>query len=348
VSPSGATPHVPEIAKEWPPARFDTAAGPTVRSARMRHAFIVDPLPALNVMGDTTILFMREAQRRGHEVWTGRVETLAVGEGGSPYMWLSRTALRDGDPWYATEPERPARLSEFDVVWMRKDPPYDLNYVWATHLLERAPASTRVINSPRGLRDVTEKLFVLRFPDLCPETLVSRRIDELLAFRDKLGGEMIVKPVPGAGGEGVFHLRADDRNVRAILEMATRHGTEYQIAQRYLPEIREGDKRIVVLDGEPIGAVMRVPQHWETRANFHVGGSPVRTALDERDREICARIGPALVEHGILFAGIDVIGEWLTEVNVTSPTGLVEINALEGTELERAVLDRVESTASPG
>jgi glutathione synthase len=308
----------------------------------MRHAFIVDPLPSLNVEKDSTVAFMREASRRGHEVVTGQVQTLAVGEGGHASALLAPTRLLEGSPWYALGDAAPARLRDFDVVWMRKEPPYDLNYFFATHLLDRIEPPTLVVNSPRGLREVTEKLFTLRFPDLCPETLVSRRIDELLAFREKLGGEMIIKPLPGCGGEGVFHLTRDDRNVVALLELATRHGTEYQMAQRYIPEVRQGDKRILVVEGEPVGAVLRVPLHWETRANFHVGGSPVRAPLTRRDREICARIGPALVLHGIVFAGIDVIGDWLTEVNVTSPTGVREVNELDGVRIEANVLDAVE------
>jgi glutathione synthase len=308
----------------------------------MRHAFIVDPLPALNVAKDSTIAFMREAARRGHELWTAQVDTLGVAEGGHAFAALAPTRLADGDPWYRLEPASAARLRDFDVVWMRKDPPYDLNYFFATHLLDRVEPPALVVNAPRGLRDVTEKLFTLRFPELCPETLVSRRIDELLAFREKLGGEMIIKPLGGAGGAGVFHLTREDRNVVSLLELATRHGTEYQMAQRYIPEVRKGDKRILLVEGEPVGAVLRVPLHWETRANFHVGGSPVRAKLTRRDREICARIGPVLVEHGIVFAGIDVIGDWLTEVNVTSPTGIREVNELDGVRLETKVLDSVE------
>ena len=220
-------------------------------------------------------------------------------------------------------------------------PPYDLNYFFVTHLLDLVSPGTLVVNSPRGLREVTEKLFILRFPDLCPESLVSRNIKELMAFREKLGGEMIIKPLDGCGGEGVFHLTKDDRNVQTILEMGTRHGTAYQIAQRYIPEVRAGDKRIIVVDGEPVGAVLRVPQHYESRANFHVGGTAAKTPITARERAICARIGPALVEQGIVFAGIDVIGDWLTEVNVTSPTGIQEINRLDGVQLERRVLDAV-------
>jgi glutathione synthase len=198
------------------------------------------------------------------------------------------------------------------------------------------------VNDPVGLREVTEKLFVLRYPDLTPESLVSRNVPELEAFREKLGGEMIVKPLDGCGGEGVFHLTPDDRNVRSILEVGTRHGTAYQIAQRYVPEIRIGDKRVIVVEGEPLGAVLRVPRSEESRANFHVGGTAQKAEISPRDREICERIGPELRRLGILLAGIDVIGEWLTEVNVTSPTGIREIDALDGVALEAAVIDAAE------
>jgi glutathione synthase len=308
----------------------------------MRHAFLVDPLPGLDVEKDTTIAFMREAGRRGHEVFTGGIDGLGLGEGTTPLAWLAATQLRDGEPWYELGESRPLPLDGFDVVWMRKDPPVDLNYLYATLILSCVPPPTLVVNEPSALRDVNEKLFALRFSELCPESLVSRSIDELLEFRDKLGGEMIVKPLGGWGGEGVFHLTLSDRNVRAILETTTRHGAEYQLAQRYIPEVREGDKRIIVLEGEPIGAVLRIPQPWETRANFHVGGRPERAVLTPRDREICAAVGSELVRIGVVFAGIDVIGEWLTEINVTSPTGIREINQIEGVGLETQVLDAVE------
>ena len=308
----------------------------------MHHLFIVDPLASLNVTADTTVAFMREAARRGHQVWSCEVDEI-LADGGQPVAHALPMTLVDAeDAWYTTGDPASRPLSEFDVVWMRKDPPYDLNYFYAAHLLTLAEESTLVVNSGRGLREVSEKLFVARFPDLTPESLISRNIEDLLAFRARLGGEMIVKPLDGCGGEGVFHLTPDDRNVRALLELVTAHGASYQIAQRYVPEIRQGDKRIILLEGEPIGAVLRVPESGETRANFHVGGSAHRAEITPRDREICDRLRPALVEQGILFAGIDVIGEWLTEVNVTSPTGIREINALDGVRLEEQVLDRVE------
>jgi len=308
----------------------------------MRHLFIVDPLPGLNPDADTSVVFMREATRRGHNVATCDVADLSVGPGGQAHAKWIETKVRESRDWYARGPEGAGNLGQFDVVWMRKDPPYDLNYFFTTHILERVPRSTLVVNAPRGLREVTEKLFTLGYPDLCPESLVSRSMSELLAFRDKLGGEMIIKPLDGCGGAGVFHITKDDRNVKALLELGTKQGTAYQIAQRYIPEVRSGDKRIIVVEGEPVGAVLRVPQAYESRANFHVGGTAQKTPITAREREICARIGPELRAQGIVFAGIDVIGDWLTEVNVTSPTGIQEANRLDGTCLERLVLDAVE------
>ena len=308
----------------------------------MRHLFIVDPLRGLSPDADTSVMFMREAARRGHDVATCDVSELSVGPGGTAWTSWVETRVRESREWYEVGGAGRGSLGQFDVVWMRKDPPYDLNYFFSTHILDLVPPRTLVVNAPRGLREVTEKLFILRYPDVCPESLVSRSIRELLAFRDKLGGEMIIKPLDGCGGAGVFHLTKDDRNVQALLELGTKSGTAYQIAQRYIPEVRDGDKRIIVVEGEPAGAVLRVPQHYETRANFHVGGTAAKTSLTAREREICARIGPALREHGIVFAGIDVIGDWLTEVNVTSPTGIQEINRLDGVRLEKLVLDAVE------
>ena len=308
----------------------------------MRHLFIVDPLAGLNVEQDTTIAFMREAARRDQEVFACGVGELGVGPGAAPRVSRVELRVREEADWYEAGPPRSEVLGSFDVVWMRKDPPYDVDYFFVTHLLSLVPPPTLVVNDPVGLREVSEKLFILRYPDLSPESLVSRSIDELEAFREKLGGEMIVKPLDGCGGEGVFHLTPGDRNVRTILEVGTRHGTAYQIAQRYIPEIREGDKRVILVEGEPVGGVLRVPRSEESRANFHVGGTAQKTQLTARDREISERIGAELRRLGIVFAGIDIIGEWLTEVNVTSPTGIREINALDDVVLEAKVMDAVE------
>ncbi len=308
----------------------------------MRHLFIVDPLVGLNVEQDTSIVLMREATRRGHEVLACEVADLSVGDGAVPMASRVELVVREEEDWYEPGPPRSEALGSFDVIWMRKDPPYDIDYFFVTHLLGLVPPPTLVVNDPVGLREVTEKLFVLRYPDITPLCLISRNVAELEAFREKLGGEMIIKPLGGCGGEGVFHLTPGDRNVKAILELGTQHGTAYQIAQRYIPEIRIGDKRVIVVEGEPVGAVLRVPRDEESRANFHVGGTAQKAEVTPRDRVICERIGPDLRRFGIVLAGIDVIGEWLTEINVTSPTGIREINALDGVALEASVLDAVE------
>lgn len=317
----------------------------------MRHLFVIDPIERLDPEKDTTIAFLREANRRGHDLAVCTIDTLDLGPGGRPKaeaIPARTTDPDDGGDWYEVGIGRTAFLDEFDVVWMRKDPPFDMAFFYATHLLSMVAKSTLVVNDPLSLRDANEKLFALRFPEVCPPARVSRRIPELLAFQEEMGGEMIVKPLDGAGGEGIFHLKAGDRNTSAILEAATAHESRYLMAQRYLPEIRQGDKRVILVEGEALGAVLRVPAEGESRANFHVGGQPAATEVDERDREIAAAVGPELVRLGIVFAGIDVIGGWLTEVNVTSPTGLREIADLGGPRLEIDVLDAVERRRNAG
>ncbi len=311
----------------------------------MRHLFVIDPIERLDPEKDTTIAFLREADRRGHELAVCTIDTLGLGPQGRPRAEAIPTRTVDpenGGAWYELDAGHPAFLDEFDVVWMRKDPPFDMAFFYATHLLSMVAKSTLVVNEPLSLRDANEKLFALRFPEVCPPARVSRRIADLLAFQEEMGGEMIVKPLDGAGGEGIFHVKAGDRNTSAILEAATAHGSRYIMAQRYLPEIRQGDKRVILVEGQALGAVLRVPAEGESRANFHVGGQPAATEVDDRDREIADAIGPDLVRLGIVFAGIDVIGGWLTEVNVTSPTGLREIADLGGPRLEVDVLDAVE------
>ena len=311
----------------------------------MRHLFVIDPIERLDPEKDTTIAFLREADSRGHDLAVCTMDTLDLGPDGRPQAEAVPARTVDpgeGGAWYEVGTGRTAFLDEFDVVWMRKDPPFDMSFFYATHLLSMVAKSTLVVNDPLALRDANEKLFALRFPAVCPPARVSRRIPELLAFQEEMGGEMIVKPLDGAGGEGIFHLKAGDRNTSAILEAATAHESRYLMAQRYLPQIRQGDKRVILVEGQALGAVLRVPAEGESRANFHVGGQPAATEVDDRDREIAAAVGPELVRLGIVFAGIDVIGGWLTEVNVTSPTGLREIADLGGPRLEVDVLDAVE------
>lgn len=311
----------------------------------MRHLFIIDPLELLQPETDSSIAFMREAGRRGHVVETCLIGDLSQ-RGGAPFADAAVTRAGDATPrWYETEDARRVELSAFDAIWMRKDPPFDMDYLFATLLLSRAEGPV-MVNDPQALRDENEKLFALEFADLCPATLVSRSIEQLLAFREELGGEMIVKPLDGAGGRGIFHIADGDRNARVILETGTAHGRQLIMAQQYVPEVRQGDKRIILIEGEAAGAVLRVPADDDARANFHTGARAVRTQLTNRDREICARIGPMLRNRGVIFAGIDVLGDYLTEINVTSPTGLREIEHLDGVALEGAVLDAVVTRAS--
>jgi len=231
---------------------------------------------------------------------------------------------------------------EVDVAFQRKDPPVDAEFMAATQILGTCQR-TLVLNRPTSLIAYNEKLFALHFPDLMPETTVTRSIAELRAFMRSLGGEMIVKPLDGKGGEGIFHLYEGERNVSSILEQVSQFETRWVMAQRYLPAVRDGDKRILLMEGEALGAVMRVPAESEVRANLHVGGRAAKATLSDADRRIVERVGPALRETGLFFVGIDVIGDRLTEINVTSPTGMQEINGLDGVRLEETVIARVEA-----
>jgi glutathione synthase len=304
--------------------------------------FVMDPVLGIDCTKDTTFVLMLEAQRRGHRVRVCEVGDLTVASG--------RAAARVHDVRLRPEPGTHAELGarhaavlddEFDAVFQRKDPPVDAAYVTCTQILTLCQRAL-VLNRPESILAANEKLYALRFPDLMADTSVTRSIPDLVDFMAKQGGEMIVKPLDGKGGEGIFHVRNDDRNLFSILEQATAFGSRWTMAQRYLPEVRQGDKRILLVEGEPIGAVLRVPAERETRANLHVGGRAVRASLDASDHRIVTRIGPALRRDGFFFVGIDVIGGCLTEINVTSPTGIQEVNALEGASLEARVIDAVE------
>ncbi len=309
---------------------------------RRTLAFVMDPLAGIDIGADSTFALMLEAQRRDHEVLYIDPSDLTASNRG-PCAHARPVALR-------REPGRHFDLGEarsvlldedVDLVFQRVDPPVDAEYVIATQILTLCRRAV-VLNRPEGILAANEKLYTLQFPELMAETFVSRKIPELLSFMDELGGEMIVKPLDGKGGEGIFHLRREDRNLRSILEQSTRFESRRIMAQRYLPEVREGDKRILLVDGEPIGAVLRVPGATEVRSNLHVGGSPHRAKMDDRDRKIVEAIAPALRRDGLFFVGIDVIGGFLTEVNVTSPTGIQEIDALENRCLEAQILDAAE------
>ncbi len=311
-------------------------------SRALRMLFVMDPVEAIDIDADTTFVLMLEAQRRGHEVLCCDLDDLAVRDGG-PQARARSVSLRRKRGAHATlGSERTLRLDDgVDVVFQRKDPPVDSDYVTATQLLALCRRAL-VLNRPESVIVCNEKLYALQFPELMPETRVTRTIPELLEFFGVLGGEMIVKPLHGKGGEGIFLLRRGDPNLGSILEQITVYETRWVMAQRYLPEVNQGDKRILLLEGEPLGAVLRVPGEGETRANFHAGGRPAKSGLDARDREIVERIAPRLRQDGLFFVGIDVIGGYMTEINVTSPTGMQEIDALDGVRLEEQVIERVE------
>ena len=319
----------------------------STRGRRLRLGFVMDPLPAINIDKDTTFVFLLEAQERGHEIFYIAPRDLALLRATPQAGFRPVTVRRKaGDHFTLGEPRR-ENLDWFDAVFLRKDPPFDLDFFFDTHIASMIDQKrTLVINDPRGLREANEKLYALNFPDVIPDSLVTSSVARLKEFMLDLGGEMIVKPLDGCGGSGVFHVHKGDRNVNAILESITNENRRPVMAQRYIPEVRTGDKRIIIIDGKPRGAVLRVPSDEESRSNLHVGGSAAPCEMTPRDLEICAKLAPRLREDGLVFVGIDVIGDYLTEINVTSPTGVQEIAQLYGTRLEIEMIDWVERAAA--
>lgn len=305
----------------------------------LRHLFIIDPLEALLPDKDTTFAFMLECMRRGHEVFTCELHDLFVRDT-TPSVRAFPTRVAREPPYGCRDTPITTSLVQFDVVYMRKDPPVDSAYLHTTQILSLVPENrTLVLNNPSALRDANEKLYALNFPQCIPRTLISSDLDQLKAFLQELGGEMIIKPLDGAGGRGVFYLNRDDRNLNALLETATADGRRFIVAQQYIPEVRSGDKRILLLNGAPLGAVLRVPRADDTRSNIHVGGTCHVAEITDSDWRIIHELQPNLSANGLYFVGIDVIGDYLTEVNVTSPTGIQEIDRLEGGNLSARVLD---------
>jgi glutathione synthase len=308
-----------------------------------KFAFVMDPLESVLQDKDTTFVFMLEALARGHEIFHLGLKGLYA-QGHQASAFARRCEVMRGQPHYRfLDDGHPYPLEAFDVIFMRKDPPADDAYIFATMILSLADSRrTFVLNSPAGLREANEKLYALNFPGAIPPTLVSYESARLKQFMKEQGGEMVVKPLDGHGGESVFLARGDDRNLNPIIEAVTRMETRPIMAQRYIPEIREGDKRVILLDGEPLGGTLRVPRDDEHRGNIHVGGNCVKIDLTPRDLEICRMVGPRARRDGLYFVGLDIIGNYLTEVNVTSPTGIQEIDQLNGVNLEAKVIDFVE------
>ena len=310
-------------------------------------AIQMDPIESIDIDADSTFVLALEAQRRGHTLYHYLPQDLVFRDH-RLYARIRPLEVRRKAGNHATlGAPNLIELATVDIVLMRQDPPFDLAYITATHLLEHIHPKTLVVNDPAHVRNAPEKLFVTHFEGLMPPTLITTDRDEIFAFR-AAHRDIIVKPLFGQGGAGVFHLAPGDENLSTLLEVFTEMYREPIIVQRYLPEIRDGDKRIILIDGTPAGAVSRMPQAGEARANFHAGGEARRAELTTREHEICAAIGPALKERGLVFVGIDVIGDYLTEINVTSPTGLQEINRLDGVQLEAQIWDAIERRFDEG
>jgi glutathione synthase len=329
----------------------------------MARAFKVavqmDPMDTINIDGDSTFALMLEAQARGHTLWHYEVRHLSLREGMPRPHGAKRierlfararpvTVERRLGGHYQFGDMAELDLASMDVVLMRQDPPFDMAYITATHLLEHIHPGTLVVNDPASVRNAPEKLLVTHFPDLMPPTLVTWDLEAIRSFRAEYK-DIIVKPLFGNGGAGVFRIKPDDENLASLLEMHFARSREPLMLQRYEPAVRKGDKRIILVDGEAMGAVNRVPAQGEARSNMHVGGRPEKSPLTARDREICAAIAPTLRDQGLIFTGIDVIGDYLTEINVTSPTGLQEIARFDNVHLEKAIWDSIEAkVAAPG
>ena len=305
-------------------------------------AIQMDPIESINIDTDSTFALALEAQRRGHALYHYLPSKLAFSQGGLYAEACVLTVQRVlGDHYQIGETEM-IDLAQMDMVLMRQDPPFDMAYITATHLLEHVHPRTYVVNDPVEVRNAPEKLFVTRFPDLMPPTLITADRAQIRAFREE-HGDIVMKPLYGNGGANVFHVTPDNDNFNALLEMFTQLYREPLVIQRYLPAVRQGDKRIVLIDGHAAGAIRRVPQPGEARSNLHVGATAMKETLTGRDREICAAIGPELSRRGLVFVGIDIIGDYLTEINVTSPTGIQEISRFDGTAPEADLWDAFEA-----
>ncbi len=308
----------------------------------MKIAFQMDPIGAVDINADSSFRLAEEAQVRGHSLFFYGPDQLAYQEGRVTARGHDMTVQRVAGNPAELGPEREVDLAEFDVVWLRQDPPFDMHYITSTHLLDRLKGQALVVNDPFWVRNYPEKLLVLDFPTLTPPTTVARDLQTIKAFKET-HGDVILKPLYGNGGAGVFRLDANDRNLTSLHELFTGFSREPLIVQKFLPDVSNGDKRVILVDGEPVGAINRVPAKGETRSNMHVGGRPEKIDLSERDLEICAAIGPLLKEKGQIFVGIDVIGDYLTEINVTSPTGIQELERFDGVNIAEKIWQAIEA-----
>ncbi len=304
-------------------------------------AFQMDPIEDVNIDGDSTFRIAEEAQARGHSLFYYTPDKLAFQDGRVTARCWPLTVRRKKGNHFMLGEEQEIDLGDWDVVWLRQDPPFDMGYITSTHLLDMIHPDTLVVNDPFWVRNYPEKLLVLAFPDLTPPTTIARDIGTLKAFKEKYG-DIILKPLYGNGGAGVFRLGPEDRNLTSLHELFAGMNNEPLIAQKFLPDVAAGDKRVILVDGIAVGAINRVPAKGETRSNMHVGGRPEKVEMTARDLEICERIGPLLREKGQVFVGIDVIGGNLTEINVTSPTGIMELDRLDGINVSEMIWEAIE------
>ncbi len=307
----------------------------------LKIAFQMDPIGPVDIDADSTFRIAEEAQARGHSLFYYTPDKLAYNQGKVTAKGWPLTVQRVKGDHFTLGAEETVDLADFDVVWLRQDPPFDMGYITTTHILDMIHPDTLVVNDPFWVRNYPEKLLVLNFPDLTPPTMIARDLETLKEFRAQ-HGDVILKPLYGNGGAGVFKLRSDDSNLASLHEMFAGMNREPLIMQQFLPDVSKGDKRVILVDGEPVGAINRVPAAGETRSNMHVGGRPEKVDLTPRDREICERIGPLLREKGQVFVGIDVIGNWLTEINVTSPTGIQELERFDGVNIAEKIWQAIE------
>ena len=307
----------------------------------LKVAFQMDPIGDVNIDADSSFRIALEAQQRGHELFYYGPDMLAYDEGRVTARGHRMTLRREKGNHVDLGSVETVDLADWDVVWLRQDPPFDMGYITTTHILDRLKGQTLVVNDPFWVRNYPEKLLVLDFPALTPPTTIARDLDTIKAFKTK-HGDIILKPLYGNGGAGVFRLDQNDRNLSSLHELFTGFSREPLIVQKFLPDVSNGDKRVILVDGEPVGAINRVPAKGETRSNMHVGGRPEKIGLTQRDLEICAAIGPLLKEKGQVFVGIDVIGDYLTEINVTSPTGIQELERFDGTNVAEKIWQAIE------
>jgi glutathione synthase len=307
----------------------------------LKVAIQMDPIELVDIDADSTFRLAEEAQIRGHELFYYTPNKLIL-ENGIVFAKGSKLKVKrvKGDH-FTLEKEILVNLNDFDVVWLRQDPPFDMGYITYTHMLDRLGSNTLVVNDPFWVRNYPEKLLVLNFPDLTPPTVIARDITALKEFKEK-HKDIIIKPLYGNGGAGVFRLGPDDKNISSLHELFSGINNEPLIAQKFLPDVSKGDKRVILVDGEPVGAINRVPAKGETRSNMHVGGRPEKIKLSQRDLEICAKIGPLLKAKGQIFVGIDIIGNWLTEINVTSPTGIQELERFNKENIAKLIWEAIE------